>query len=237
MLLDTMSFKEIKNEIFKDFEANVRDRSIMLMPDYASYIKQKTKKLISAKKRREFRSPKAYRYRSNYNNNWLIIYDKDSLDYLVTYVCFFNTKKSLKAYMIRVPPEKQKLKVITGHFLKRYRERMKLDLVKPIDLLIQYFTKNPVSYIEKVNEPIDKGVFPVYERTTEGVSLGVFNQQIGLATMNTFLSDRELKGDQRELREKVQESLQGKIEEGQRTPEKLTPVQLVTLERMLQKLS
>lgn len=234
MLVETMSFEEIRAEILKDYHSEINGRATALHPKYERYLKARLDKIPSANKRRAARYPKAYQLKSSTKNNWIVVYDRDRLDYLLTFVCYFYTAKGLKAYMKFSPPENTKLAVCTGHFFKRYRERLHLEHVKPIDGLIRFFKYNPIAYNQRIGEPIADGVHQVFARYPEGLGLGFDDENIGLITINTFLSDNELKGNQIGLDTEVKEALQARYIEGMEYVSELPPEYFATLERMLQ---
>lgn len=229
-----MSFEEIRAEILKDYHSEINGRAVGLHPKYERYLKARLDKIPSANKRRAARYPKAYQLKSASKNNWLVVYDRDRLDYLLTFVCYFYTAKGLKAYMKLAPPENTTLIACTGHFFKRYRERLHLEHTNPMDGMIRFFTHNPIVYNKNIGEPIADGVHQVFSRYPEGLGLGFKDDNIGLVTINTFLSENELKGNQIGLDTEIREALQARYIDGLEYVDELPPEYFSTLERMLQ---
>ena len=233
MLVETMSFEEIRAEILKDYHSEINGRAVGLYPKYERYLKARLDKIPSANKRRAARYPKAYQLKSASKNNWLIIFDRDRLDYLTTFICYYYTAKGLKAYMKLAPPENTGLITYTGHFFKRYRERLNLEHVNPVDGLKRFFTNNPHGVTHPTGEPIADGVHPVSLYLPDGLGLGFKDDNIRLVTINTFLSNNELKGNQKDIGPKVRQELQVKYIEALENANELPPEFFADLERYL----
>jgi hypothetical protein len=136
MLVEAMNYQEITKEVMKDFE-KLRDTTEERLGDM--YDKERRKFKID--KCRTY--PKAYPVKTASKNTWILIFSKtpardkytgpDTIN--VSYVVYYYTSKGLA--VINRSAAKY-LELYYGHFFKRYNERMKLGLDKPVDIVTNY---------------------------------------------------------------------------------------------------
>lgn len=202
MIVETMRFKEVRAEIDAELP-ELQKRATHFAPKYEKYLREKTKRIRSANQRRQYREPKAYSFTSTRKNKWTIIFDRDDLGLLNTFIVRFNSKKGPTAYMVGQPIDWNRFKTrilarFTGHFFSRYRERFGLDSDNATETITTYFKNNPRLACIPYDEIAD-GVARIYTPQKQGMALGFIDLNEELHVYNTFLSDAEFKGEQKNI--------------------------------------
>lgn len=231
MLVENMTIQEVRRELDAELP-DLANTTIRLQKEYERYLKSKLRRINSARQRQLFRSPKTYRFRTAQKNNYLLTFDRDELDYLTTYVVYFQSKKGLTAYMINAPIDWQNIRCgsltrYTGHFFKRYRERCQIGNKTPLQVMESFFKKNArVGCIP--HEKITDGVHRIYTPIKDGLCLGFSDQEKQLFVLNTFLSFDEMKGDQKDAHKQIASEYRDLLKTG-----KLTADDIFTAKRIL----
>lgn len=181
MLLPSMEFNEVQKEVMRDYEIILRK---------ATFHGRKLWRIYRNNRISRYR--KAFDYTSKYGNTWFytIEVEQKSVTYLIVLVAYYYTQKGLFAYM--VTPE-LKLMGYTGHFFKRYRERMGKDTLDSLETMKEYFMNNPMMYYENLDQD-DPDYQAIFITIPDGVALGVKRKE-GVV-FNTFLSNEMLRPGQ-----------------------------------------
>jgi hypothetical protein len=100
--------------------------------------------------------------------------------------------------------DEKKIEVVkyNGHFLKRYRERMHPELVKPTDLVKCFFNYNE-NFSRGITEKLEDGSSLFAYMTGEGMSIGWHLAEKKFVHMKTFLPHHMLNDKQRSLAEHI----------------------------------
>ena len=119
-----------------------------------------------------------------------------------TFVTYFYVDNKIAAVQILDTPF---ILYYTTHFFTRYKERLKLDIIKPEDIIRKYL-RDSNNFVPKVLETDDtlSKMFIVCE---QGIILGTLHQKSFICKMNTFLSPDMLKPDQFEMEKIMKERL------------------------------
>lgn len=228
-----MSYAEIRKEMMSDFYDEVHAKSLKLATEYGQQLARNKRRSVSAALKKSSAKPKAYEVKTRRRNKWLVICDSDPAGLLITYVCYFQDTKGIRAYMKTTPIEAQTFVTCTGHFFARYRQRLGLPGGDPAKLVRRFFTQNPLGYVSRAGQDIADGVYPIAYPIAEGMGLGFQDQTIGLTTLNTFLSAAEMRPEQKAIRQDIYDELQagyiGLIEEGGTIPAEI----IADIERFL----
>lgn len=142
MLLSTMTMAEVQIEVMKDYK--ILNKSTTLERLANEYYDRRKK----AKIKSEEDYPIYFNVKTKAKNNWLILIRRHPEKprvlspseglayYLITY---YYTSKGLRVFLAT---EDGILKVYNGHFFTRYRERMQLEIVQPLEVVKTFFIRN-----------------------------------------------------------------------------------------------
>jgi hypothetical protein len=137
-----MNMAEVQIEIMKDYK--IIDNSSTLERLSFEYYKKRLKGKIKP----EADFPVYFSIKSKAKNPWLILIRKNPEKkqvlspyeglafYLLTY---YYSDKGLRVFLAT---RDGIIKVYNGHFFTRYKERMKLDVIQPLDVVKTFFIRN-----------------------------------------------------------------------------------------------
>jgi len=207
VLVETMSPEEINLEIFTDWRA-VSNTIERLGKEYN---KERSKLKVS----KTDTYSKAYAIKTNKKNLWNFLISKAPSE--TTYkglssinicsIVYYYTPSGLRVFKIM---PNGGLSVYNGHLFTRYNERMNLNLVKPLDIVLHFF-KNNGYYTAKIipKEGRDLSV----ATCKDGLLLGELIMANNWHLHKTFI-DKGLKSKaQDKIEEELLNSLQTEIEE------------------------
>jgi hypothetical protein len=182
MIVPSMSIKEIVNEILEDYE------SVHKKVCYT--VKEVERNLIKSKK---YPFVRVYDYVTpKRKNNWIYLIEvRGKRKVFVSFINYHYTNKGLRvAWLIT----EEKVALVNGHLFSRFAEREFIDITNPIDIIKEFFVRNPQIVIrgEKV---IENGVTKIFGTTNTGVVVGTENED-KIYILKTYLPLRILKGNQ-----------------------------------------
>lgn len=134
MIVPNMSLPEIRKSVFEDFGHEIKSKLQSIKVTYQGrWIRNG---------RKDFVETIAYRVKSR--NNWRITVSCDNNG--VNAVPYFISYNSIGMTASHVPLDFDTMQLVhfNTHFFKRYRERGKISIEKPEDLVKFFFKKNPV---------------------------------------------------------------------------------------------
>ena len=126
MLLSNMTEREVKDEILSDLEVLKRKMDHDAHKQWRCVLKRRSRE----------NPPVMYEYVSPQKNKWIYIIKTSKKGSFYFPVAYHYSKRGLTAYQLT--PD-QGILIFTGHFFTRFRERMPLDIVDPLDLLKRFF--------------------------------------------------------------------------------------------------
>jgi hypothetical protein len=105
------------------------------------------------------------------------------------------------------------------HFFKRYRERGKISIEKPEDLIKYFFRNNPILF--PCNSPRKDGSQQLFTPLREGIALGNYHEECDICEYKTFVDNSLLRQNQKEnIRKIYTETLDELVAEIQRRLDK-----------------
>lgn len=197
MLVHGMSLEELRHEIKEDKPA-ILHKLVGL-----------AKKTVKHMRKTHMSSfHKSFDYISPRKNNWIVGYTFSEPNIETATVHFLAIMYRPIGFTVFYPPPKSDMLLIyTDHFFKRYNQRLELNLVNPKDK-IRHFVLNASEAPYEKMEDIKPGMFSVFARIRQGVMLGVKYSDLKFVKFNTFLSEKDLKGDQIQLAQNLKKQIQ-----------------------------
>ena len=186
MIVPTMSLPEIRKSVFNDFVCEIKSKMHSLQVSYHS------KWIRSGRK--DFVETIFFPVKSR--NNWRITVacGKDGVD-TIPYLISYNNK-GVTASHIPFDDDSMPLMHFNTHFFKRYRERGKIAIEKPEDLVKKFFRKNVVllpCYFSR-----EDGTQQLFTPLAGGVGLGNYHEESDICEFKTFVDDSLLRQDQKD---------------------------------------
>ncbi len=183
MLVPSMTMKEIRKEIEKDFPSVIHHASVVqdnLMKNHRQLFNRRIVHVGDMV--------------SNQKNNWIYkIVLKRKLQ-TTNFLAYYFNDIGLSAVEATVGPY---MLFFTTHFFKRYNERLKLNLVNPYDILHHYMKWHSV-YQFKTVKKITENLVEVFGVNEQGALLGTLDTELNFYKINTFITNEMLKGEQME---------------------------------------
>jgi hypothetical protein len=179
MLVESMSFAEVRREIEKDHEV-VRRKS--------TYHCESIKKVMRKTKMSSFK--KFFPYFSPAKNNWLygIVVPGKNKNPLFYYMAYFYTEKGITVVQ---PLASNAMNYFNGHFFVQYDNRLKLNLRTPREWLITFMDSN-IGFVSKNLSVIKPGVSECVAYANNGLCLGEYHHDVNIHFYRTFVSENLL---------------------------------------------
>lgn len=187
MLVPAMTLEEIRKEVLKEFPILQRKAGYVGKEEYKYKKHSKVKDFI-----------KTYDYVSKYKNNWICTVQYTNEQWVTAHLALFNGPKGLAA--IAYDSERDMLHYYTAHFFNRYNERLKLNLIKPTDIIRHYHANNNAIGYAKIGDPT-AAIYKFLGKGYTGIVLGTVHNHLRLMKMNTFLANDGLTENQSKLSE------------------------------------
>jgi len=197
-----MNLAEIRKEIDKDF---------LIVQRKAAYLEKELQHLL--KHRHVEQEVRFHDYLSKYKNQWVIRLELQHKGWMASYITHFYSDKGLVA----ISPDKNSdyLSFYTAHFLKRFNERMKLELVMPADIIRAYADENLIASENKLGAT-EKGIYKFYCTTPHGYVLGTCNTFEKFYKLHTFLTCEMVTGSEAEKVKIINDTLEKYLKMGER---------------------
>ena len=185
MIVPSMSLSEVKKSVYNDYEPEVKNK--------VESIKVVYKQKWIRNGRKDFAETVAFPVKSK--NNWriTIICNNDyvtTIPYLISY-----DKHGITASCVADLQEGHLLH-FNAHFFKRFRERGKIDMDKPEQVIKLFFRKNQV--LIPCYSPRENGTQQLFVPVNGGVGLGNYHLDTGICEFKTFVDNSLLGQDQRD---------------------------------------
>lgn len=187
-----MTLEEIRKEINKDFP---------ILHRKVSYVEHDLKKKLS-KKQLDDGITRFYDYKSKFKNQWIYRIHLQKKEREATAMLHFFDGKGYCAISVT---DDFFMIYHTGHFFKRYNERLKLNLVQPKDIITAFMNDNMVYEFSPYSEPLP-GIFCVFGKVDSGTVLGTMNEKLSIVKVNTFLPNDILNDKQKDLVRQLSEA-------------------------------
>jgi len=191
MIVNTMNVDEVCHELLLEYDAVVR-RGLSLMRIYEQEMNRKH--ITHTTKLTEYLSPR--------HNHWLILLMHEGHVTDGSPTLYQYNENGMMSYSVSHFEKRRRVIIQNGHFFKRYNERMKLNLTKPIDILKHYMKYNNIIQPTITNEGVeDKRI--VLAEVYGGAALGYFIPEQEYLCMKTFVTHDMLHKTQRNILEAV----------------------------------
>ncbi len=208
MLVPSMNHDEICAQVKRESDKISETTMLRLMAEYNRERKKQKVKKDSA-------YPKEYMIRTAEKNNWIIFMHKAPAIEKYTgehcicslSVVYFYSDKGLKVFLHA--GEKVFIS-FSGHFFKRYNERLNLNLSNPIDIVKQYFRTGLYSQ-NKIIEKDD--ATHIIGFAADGIQLGLVKNKRTHIEWKTFVSKDLVFRNQDEMGQEVINELMAEIEQ------------------------
>lgn len=206
MLVDTMNYIEITNEIKKDYEKIYATTLIRLGEEY-----ERERKKLKIDKTRTY--TREYCIKTAKKNNWIIFLRKapskekfnSKYDSQVTAIAYYYNKTGLRVFN---RTDIGVVAVYNGHFFTRYNERLKLNLTKLLDIVKHFFKYNAYMARDLVKK---NDRYYVISFCRDGLALGELQYGFLWMVNKTFVSKDLLKPEQDEAEKEIIAELQQEI--------------------------
>lgn len=185
MLVPSMTLQEIKNSLILDYQRELK------MKLTGIYLSAEGKWFRNGRK--AFAETVSFVTKSK--NHWRISVQMDNRGaYSVTPYLIAYDNVGIKAFHFIDPLGSGALLYFNTHFFKRYRERRKIDIEKPEDVVKHFFKHNPhiIPYRYQDTDGTQKLFIPF----DNGVGLGKFNEAVSAFEFKTFVDDDLLRQEQ-----------------------------------------
>ncbi len=186
MLVPSMTLQEIRRVLIADYEKELKG-------------KLKAIGISSAGKwmrngRKDFVETIAFTTKSR--NNWRItIHYRNGHLTTIPYLIYFNNRGITASHFL---PDfgTDKLMHFNTHFFQRYKERGKIDIEKPEDLVKSFFRKNLVML--PCYYPMPDGRNQLFCPLHGGVGLGTYHEEGEIHEFKTFVDNSLLREEQKQ---------------------------------------
>ncbi|HVT83630.1 MAG TPA: hypothetical protein VHD35_00435 [Chitinophagaceae bacterium] len=185
MLVPSMTLPEIKRSLLQDYENEVHVKINALKAG------AKRKWLVNGKQ--DFKETILFTSKSR--NVWRIFVTGSSRGlFAMPYVIFYD-KVGITASHLTTSLGTLSFVHFNTHFFQRYKERAKIDLDKPEDVVKLFFRKN-LSFTP-CHEELDSGKSQLFVPLQEGVGLGIHYTEDDIYVFKTFVDNSLLREDQK----------------------------------------
>jgi hypothetical protein len=186
MIVPSMTLQEIRKALVADYEHEL-------------HAKLKALEVISKGKwirggRKDF--VETISFVSQRKNNWRITIQcqKGNITTIPFLIAYDHTGVTASHFLFGFGTEQ--LMYFNTHFFKRYKERAKLNIEKPEDLVKYFFRKNTImlpSYF-----PMEDGTQQLFCSLLGGIGLGKYHEEGEIHEFKTFVDDSLLREEQKE---------------------------------------
>jgi len=186
MIVPNMSLPEIRKSVFDDFVCEVKNKiQSVKVTHHSKWIRSGKKDFVETiffpvKSRNNWRMTIAC------NNNGVTAFP-----YLVSY-----NNIGMMASHIPLDDDSMPLMHFNTHFFKRYKERGKVAIEKPEDLVKRFFRKNTV--LLPCYFPRKDGTLQLFTPLAGGVGLGNYHIESDICEFKTFVDDSLLGQNQKD---------------------------------------
>ena len=185
MIVPNMSLPEIRKAISDDLDNEIKRKiQLMKIAHQGKWMRNGRKDFVET-----------IHFPSKSKNNWRITITCDSgsvrsVPYLVSY-------NNIGITASHIDPEGffPSMMHFNTHFFKRYRERGKVGIEKPEDLVKYFFKKNTV--LLGCYYPREDGTQQLFTPLAGGVGLGNYHEESDICEFKTFVDDSLLGEDQK----------------------------------------
>jgi hypothetical protein len=189
MIVPSMTLEEIRKEIDKEFPILYRK---------VGYVIHDLKKQLH-KKQLDEGFTKCFDYTSKFKNQWIYRIHLHKKEVEKAAMVLFFDGKGICGIAIAAD---YSLIYHTGHFFRRYNERLNLNLVHTKDIMVAYMKENMV-YAFKAYKQAAPGIYLVFGQVESGTVLGTLNEKLRIVKVNTFLPNDMLNNRQKDYAEKL----------------------------------
>lgn len=186
MIVPNMSLPEIRKSVFDDFACEIKNKiQSIKVTHHGKWIRSG---------RKDFVETIPFRVKSK--NNWRITVASgkngvNAIPYLISY-----NNIGITASHIPFDVDSMPLMHFNTHFFKRYRERGKIAIEKPEDLIKYFFRKNAV--LLPCYFPREDGTQQLFTPLAGGVGLGNYHVESDICEFKTFVDNSLLRQDQKD---------------------------------------
>jgi hypothetical protein len=186
MIVPNMSLLEIRKSVFDDFVCEIKSKMQSIkVTHHGKWIRNG---------RKDFVETIPYRVKSR--NNWRITVacgnnGVTAIPYLISY-----NNIGMTASHIPLDFDSMPLMHFNTHFFKRYRERGKISIEKPEDLVKFFFRKN--TFLLPCYSPRKDGTQQLFTPLLGGVGLGNYHEESGICEYKTFVDNSLLRQNQKD---------------------------------------
>lgn len=186
MLVPAMTPEEIRNALISDYETELKIKLKGIEVAYVSKWNRNGRKNCI----------ETITHISRSKNHWrLNIRCKDGHCLIMPYLVYYN-HIGVSAYHFLPGKGKDGLMLFNTHFFKRYRERLKLDIEKPEEL-VKYFFRN-TWYMIPCYYPLPDGREQLFCPLTDGLGLGLFHNDLNMYEFKTYVDNSLLHEEQKQ---------------------------------------
>lgn len=192
MIVPSMSYIEIRKEVENDI-VFVKKKSIHVIAELEKKMKKNKLKTITH----------IYDYNSPNKNKWIVKIEIGLKNVASSFLTYFYIDNKIAAIQV---VNARYLLYYTTHFFKRYKERMKLDIVKPEELIRKYFSDS-TNFVHQLLGVTENYLLKMFILCKHGAILGNIHTESSICKMNTFITTDMLKTDQVEMEKEMEERL------------------------------
>lgn len=192
MIVSSMSYIELRKEVEND---------IVLVRRKAKHVEAELEKKMKRNKLKTITH--IYDYNSPNKNKWLVKIEIGFKNVACSFLTYFYIDNKIAAIQV---VDARYLLYYTTHFFKRYKERMKLDITKPEDLIREYFAGS-TNFVPKLLGVTENYLLKMFILCKHGAILGNIHTESSICKMNTFITTDMLKTDQVEMENEMKERL------------------------------
>jgi hypothetical protein len=192
MIVPSMSYIEIRKEVENDI-VFVKKKSIHVIAELEKKMKKNKLKTITH----------IYDYNSPNKNKWIVKIEIGLKNVASSFLTYFYIDNKIAAIQV---VKARYLLYYTTHFFKRYKERMKLDIAKPEELIRKYFSDS-TNFVHQLLGVTENYLLKMFILCKHGAILGNIHTESSICKMNTFITTDMLKTEQVEMEKEMEERL------------------------------
>lgn len=172
-----MTLTEIKRALLFDYETELKSKINLIQHQHKSdWIRCKKKETLTT-----------IHFETKTKNKWrLLVQTSQYSNQVLSYLCFYD-EVGINVYYLTTNLAPLAFLYYNTHFFKRYRERMKLNIEKPEDL-IKHFIKNNIFMVPHAQEnEREKGRVFTRMDSGAGLGLGIYHEEGDIFEFKTFV--------------------------------------------------